>query len=69
MKWLIVLFFIVSYVCGAYILRHTTNPKDDLEYSGVTLCFIFSPVWVWFWLMNFLLEVGFKGIGRWISGK
>tara|TARA_Y100000034_G_scaffold117749_1_gene157550 strand:+ start:7036 stop:7251 length:216 start_codon:yes stop_codon:yes gene_type:complete len=71
MNWQWVVFLIGSYVAGAYILRYSlgNTPKKKHDYSGVTLAFIFSPIWVWFWSANFVIEKGFAGIGRWISGE
>ena len=71
MSWQWTLFLIGSYVAGAYILRsmaQSAKPKKNHDYSGLTAAFIVTPVWVWFWLGNFLIEKGFQGLGRWISG-
>lgn len=68
MNWQWTVFLISSYVAGAYILRATTKPKDKTDYSGVTCAFLVSPIWAWFWVGNFVIEKGFQGLGRWISG-
>jgi hypothetical protein len=72
MNWQWMLFFIVSYVGGAYVLRamaKLTKTKTNNDYSGLTAAWVFSPIWFWFWALTVGLESGFRGLGRWISGE
>lgn len=68
MNWQWVVFVICSYVAGAYILRSTMTPKDNTDYSGIAAAFLFSPLWAGVWVILFIFEKVFAGIGRWISG-
>ena len=71
MNWQWMVFLIGSYVGGAYILRSmskTVKPKDDFEHSGLAAAFLFSPLWVWFWVITTGIGKFFNGIGRWLSG-
>jgi hypothetical protein len=78
-QYTLIVYSIVSYVAGAYILRgmaktiqsgkKSGKKLDNADYSGLTLSWMFSPIWFWMWAVTSGADSFFKGLGRWISGE